>query len=77
MHDTELTGGTLLPVAVARLGASGQVPTHEAVRSDGVVVARGSLERLRDLVEWLNATPIAPENFTFDVRRKQRAKKTP
>jgi hypothetical protein len=56
--------------AELRALAPGQSPTHEAVRSDGVVVARGSLDRLTDLVEWLNATPVGPE--TFSVRPKQR-----
>lgn len=53
--------------------APGQVPSHELVRSDGVVVAKGSLDRLSDLKDWLNATPVSGEApTTFEVRAKQR-----
>lgn len=50
-----------------------QTPTHEVVRSDGVVVARGDEDRLTSLAAWLTATRLAGEEaVTFEVRPRSK-----
>lgn len=68
--DASLPGATIL-----KMLAPGQAPTHEIVRSDGVVIAKGSQERLEDLAAWLSETPVDGDARTYAVRPKQRGKR--
>lgn len=65
--DAGLPGASIL-----RVLAPVQAPSHEVIRlPDEVVIAKGSLDRLTDLAEWLNATPQDAVS-TFEVRKRSR-----
>ena len=66
--------GLAADVNILRMLAPGQAPTHEVVRSDGVVVAKGGKDRLVDLAAWLNATPVGGETVSFEVRPRKRGR---
>lgn len=57
---------------MARMDGHGTQPlTHEIVRSDGVVIARGAdIKKLHEMSDWLNETPVAGEPATFSVKPK-------